>query len=294
MSIETITLVLQIALGIVMLGLGLHLTVADFRRVMRYPRAAVVGLACQLLLLPGVAFGLAVAFRLPPELAVGLLLLSASPGGVTANLYSHLAHGDVALNITLTAINSLLCLITLPVIVGLGLEYFMAAEQSVPIPFIKVLGVFAIVIVPVSLGMTLRHFAPKVAKALDRPVRLLSVVVLVVAIGASLWSEHERLLQFLGSVGLAALLFNLISLTVGYLAPRLFGIDKRQSIAVGMEIGIHNGTLAIAVATGALGSLLMAAPAAIYSIFMFITAAGFGWLVSRGIDRHTGEAPANS
>lgn len=292
MDIKTITLTLQIALAIVMLGLGLHLTVADFTRVLRFPRAAVLGLVCQALLLPLVAFALARAFQLAPELAVGLMLLSASPGGVTANLYSHLAHGDVALNITLTAINSALCLFTMPLIVGLSLEYFMSAEKSIPIPYEKVIGVFAVVLVPVSIGMLLRKFAPRAAHIVDRPVRLLSVVVLVLAIGVSLFSERERVLENLPTVGLAALTFNIVSLVVGYFAPLLFGLSKRQAIAVGMEIGIHNGTLAIAVATGALGSLLIAMPAGIYSIFMFITAAIFGWLVNLRRSEESESRPA--
>jgi len=282
MDVRTITLVLQVALAIVMLGLGLHLTVDDFRRVFRYPRAAVVGLACQIVVLPAVAFALARAFALPAELAVGLMLLAASPGGVTANLFSHLARGDVALNITLTAVNSLLCLVTLPLVVGLSLAHFLAAERSVRVPYDKVIGVFAIVLVPVAVGMLARRFAPPLARVLDRPVRLLSVVVLILAIALSLLSERERVLTHLPTVGLAALTFNVISLLVGYAAPRVFGLSKRQAIAVGMEVGIHNGTLAIAVATGALGSIIMAMPAAIYSLFMFVTAAIFAVLINRG------------
>ncbi|WP_397608921.1 bile acid:sodium symporter family protein, partial [Silanimonas sp.] len=145
------SLFLPIALGIVMIGLGLHLTLADFKRVATAPKAVVVALAVQTVLLPPVAFGLAIGFGLPPELGLGLVLLAASPGGVTANLFSHLARGDVALNITLTAINSVLALVTLPVWVTLGLAWLMASEQAVPPPTRKIIEVGVLVILPVVI-----------------------------------------------------------------------------------------------------------------------------------------------
>src|SRR5438105_6155932 len=154
---------LPVALGIIMLGLGLSLTIADFKRVVVYPKAVLVGLACQMLVLPVACFALARAFGLPPELAVGLMLLAASPGGATANLYSHLARGDVALNITLTAVNSVLSLFTLPFIVNFALQAFMGAGKVIPLQFDKVLQVFAIVLVPVAIGMTIHARKPGLA-----------------------------------------------------------------------------------------------------------------------------------
>ena len=144
---------LPVALGIIMLGLGLTLTLDDFKRVARVPKAVIVGLACQMLLLPAACLGIAHLFQLAPELAVGLMLLAASPGGATANLFSHLARGDVALNITLTAVNSLLSLVTLPFIVNFSLEHFIGAGKAIPLQFDKVIQVFAIVLVPVTIGM---------------------------------------------------------------------------------------------------------------------------------------------
>ncbi|MCG9879174.1 MAG: bile acid:sodium symporter, partial [Bacteroidia bacterium] len=126
------TIILPLALGIIMLGLGLSLTLEDFKRVALYPKAIVIGLICQMILLPILCFGIAILFHLPPELAVGLMLLSASPGGPTANLYSHLAQGDVALNISLTAINSLLTLFSLPFLVNFAIHYFMESDQAIP------------------------------------------------------------------------------------------------------------------------------------------------------------------
>ncbi len=280
------TIFLPVALGIIMLGLGLSLTLADFKRVVVYPRAVFVGLLCQMVLLPVVCYALAVGFYLPPELAVGLMLLSASPGGATANLFSHLAKGDVALNITLTAVNSLLSLLTLPLIVNFALTAFMGEGKSLPLQFDKVLQVFALVLVPVSLGMLVRARKPHVADRLDRPVRILSAVFLLLVIAATIIKERSMVVDAFKAVGPAALCFNLASMGVGYFLPRLLRLSRRQSIAIGMEIGIHNGTLAIAIASGPtlLNNGVMAIPAAIYSLIMFFTAAAFGFLVNRGRD----------
>jgi BASS family bile acid:Na+ symporter len=236
-----------------------------------------------MIILPGVCFGLAIAFDLPPDLAVGLLLLAASPGGVTANLFSHLARGDVALNITLTAVNSVLSVVTLPIIVNLAMAHFMGQEQSIPLQFTKTAQVFAVVLIPVGVGMLVRARAPGLADKLSRPVKILSALFLVLVVVAAIIKERQLLATYAGQIGLAALTFNVISMAVGYLVPRLVRLDERQAIAIGMEIGIHNGTLAIAIASSPnlLNNPTMAMPAAIYSIIMFFTAAIFGWWVNR-------------
>jgi BASS family bile acid:Na+ symporter len=285
MESQTVTTVfLQAALAVIMLGLGLGLTIDDFRRVLRYPRAVAVGLACQMLLLPLVCFGLTLAFGLPPVLAVGLMLLAASPGGVTANLFSHLARGDVALNITLTAVNSVLSVLTLPLIVNLATAYFMGEDRSIPLQLGKTLQVFAVVLIPVAVGMLVRARAPRLAARVDRPVKILSALFLVLVVVGAIARERRLLLEYAGQIGLAALTFNLCSMAVGYLVPRAVRLGERQAIAIGMEIGIHNGTLAIAIASSPnlLNNTTMAMPAAIYSILMFFTAAAFGWWVNRG------------
>lgn len=275
-------LLLPLALGVIMLGLGLGLTVEDFRRVARYPRAVLTGLTLQVLVLPWAAFALALAFGLPPALAVGLMLLAASPGGATANIYSHLARGDVALNITLTAINSLLCLLTLPIILNLALEYFLGAGQYVPPPVRKVVEVALIIVLPVALGMAIRAFAPRASRRAEKPVRLLSVVVLVLLIAAAVLQSRDVLLEYFAVVGLACLLFNLASMGVGYAAPLALKLPRRQAIAISMEIGIHNGTLAIFIALNVLQDAAMSIPAAVYSLLMFFTAAAFAFWLNRG------------
>lgn len=277
------TLLLPLALGVIMFGLGLGLTIDDFRRVARYPRAVLTGLVLQTAVLPWAALGLALLFRLPPELAVGLMLLAASPGGATANIYSHLAHGDVALNITLTAINSLLCLVTLPVILNLSLEYFLGAGQYVPPPVRKIIEVAVIIVLPVAIGMAVRRFAPGFATRMEKPVRLLSVLVLALLIVAAVAQAWNTLLAWFAVVGLACLVFNLVSMGIGYLAPLALRLPRKQAIAIGMEIGIHNGTLAIFIALNVLGNAAMSVPAAVYSLLMFFTAAAFAfWLNRRG------------
>lgn len=268
---------LPVALGIIMLGLGLGLTAEDFRRVARYPRAVVTGLVLQIGLLPWAALGLALAFALPAELAVGLMLLAASPGGATANIYSHLAHGDVALNITLTAINSVLALLTLPIILGLSLEFFLGSGQYVPPPYRKIVEVALLIVLPVVIGMALRHWRPAFAQRMERPVRIVAVLVLVLLIATVVAQEWRTLIDYFAAVGVACLLFNLVSMGVGYGAPRALRLPKRQALAIAMEIGIHNGTLAIFIALNVLHNATMSVPAAVYSLLMFVTAGLFAW-----------------
>ncbi|MGW3887894.1 bile acid:sodium symporter family protein [Micromonospora chokoriensis] len=274
---------LPIALGVIMLGLGLGLTIADFRRVAQHPRAAVIALVCQVLVLPAICFCLVLAFDLAPELAVGMMLLAASPGGTTANLYSHLFGGHVALNITLTAINSVLAVFTLPILVNLSAAYFLPDGRSLGLQFDKVVQVFAIVLVPVAIGLLIRARLPHVAERLNRPVRILSVVVLVAVIAGAVLGERENIADYFVAVGLAVLAFNLLSLAIGYGVPRLAGVDRSAATAAGFEIGIHNSTLAITIALSPalLDSTQMAIPGAVYGIVMFFTAAAFGYLVTR-------------
>lgn len=278
-----LTFFLPAALGIIMLGLGLSLSLADFARVAKFPKPVLIGLACQLLLLPLACFFLAKAFGLAPALAVGLMLLAASPGGTTANLYSHLAHGDVALNITLTAVNSVIAILTMPLIVNLSLAYFMSADQAIPLQFAKVVQVFAIVLGPVAIGMWLRSRFPGFAERMQKPVKIISALFLLLIILLAVAKDWRTFVDYAPAVGGVALAFNLLSMAVGYCVPRLLKLNLRQAIAIAMEIGIHNGTLAIALALSPalLNNPTMAIPAAIYSLIMFVTAALFGLWVNR-------------
>ncbi|ARI55944.1 bile acid:sodium symporter family protein [Streptomyces bacillaris] len=281
-----ITTGLPIALAIIMFGLGLSLTTDDFRRVTRSPRAVVVALVLQVLVLPLIAFGLVKLFDLDPLLAVGVMLLAASPGGTTANLFSHLFRGDVALNITLTAINSVLAAITIPVVTNLAIDHF-DAQGDLGLQLGKVVQVIAIVLIPVAVGMAVRRRSADLAARADRPVRIFSVLVLVVVSVGALLGERENLADYMQQVGLVTGIFCLASLTLGYAGARLLRLDKRQAIASSMEVGIHNTTVALTIALSVLDSTEVAIPSAVYSVLMYVLAAAFGYLITR---RHTEES----
>lgn len=273
------TIGLPVALGIIMFGLGLSLTLRDFARVATQPKAVIVALLCQLLLLPAACFGLVMLFQLPPVLAVGMMMLAASPGGTTANLYSHLFRGDVALNISLTALNSVIAVVTLPLITNFAIWYFNPFDDQLGLQWSKTLEVFAIVLLPVVLGMVVRRLWPRFADAMDRPVRIVSVIVLVVVIAGAVASNWELLVENFAGLSLITIAFCLVSLTVGYWVPRLLKVGRRQAIASSFEIGIHNATLAIVIAQTVLGSVELSLPAAVYGVLMFFIAFGFGFLI---------------
>jgi bile acid:Na+ symporter, BASS family len=273
---------LPVALAVVMLGLGLTLTIDDFRRIGRAPKPVAIALGAQLVLLPALCFGLVVLLDLDPLLAVGMMLLAASPGGTTANLFSHLFRGDVALNITLTAVNSLIAVVTLPVVVNLAVAHFdPPGAGDIGLQFGKSLQVFAIVLVPVAIGMLVRRSAPRVADRADKPVRILSAVVLVLVIVGALLAERENLRDYLADIGLVAVVFCAASLAIGYALPRALGVASRQALSSAFEVGIHNSTLAIAVAVSVLDNETLAVPAAVYGVLMFPLALAAGWVLAR-------------
>lgn len=277
-----ISIGLPIALAIIMFGLGLSLTVGDFRRVARSPKAVVVALVLQLLVLPLVAFGLVVTFDVDPLLAVGVMLLAASPGGTTANLFSHLFRGDVALNITLTAVNSVLAAVSIPLVTNLAISYF-GAEGELGLQFSKVLQVVAIVLVPVAVGMFVRSRSRDFAERADRPVRIFSITVLVIVAVGALLGERANLGTYLEQLGVVTALFCLASLTIGYAGARLMRLNGPQSIATSMEVGIHNTTIALTIALSVLNNTEVAIAAAIYSVFMYVFAPIVGYVISRDV-----------
>lgn len=276
-----VTQLLVVALALVMFGLGLSLTTQDFMRLLKHPKAVAVALVLQIIVLPLACYGLIVAFSVPPLFAVGLLLLAASPGGISANLFSHLFGGNVAMNISLTAINTLLSIVTLPLIANWAINTFAKTGQVVPLQFGKVVEVIVIVLVPVFVGMLVRRLKPGFAENAEKPMKVFAAVVLaVVAIGA-LAKEWQALSTTFATVGPAVVAFNLISLLAGFYLSRMAGLDKAMATAISYEIGIHNSTLAIFIALAVLNNFQLALPAAIYSVSMYITATLFGLLVLR-------------
>jgi len=210
-----------------------------------------------------------------------LMLLAASPGGISANLFSHLFGGNVAMNISLTAVNTVLSIVTLPLISNWAISTFAKTGQVVPLQFGKVAEVIAIVLIPVVIGMWLRSRQPAFAARSEKPMKLFSAVVLaVVALGA-IAKEWSSMVSTFSDVGVAVIVFNLVSLLAGYYVSRLAGLDRAMATAIGFEIGIHNSTLAIFIALAVLNDFQLALPAAIYSISMYVTATLFGLLVLR-------------
>jgi len=274
-------LIFPIGLGILMLSLGLSLTTQDFRRALLYPKAVVVALMCQTIIMPTACFFIAKAFNLAPELAIGLMLLSATPGGATANLYSHLAGGDVALNITLTAVNSFLSLFTLPLILGFSLLHFLDQSKSIPLQVDKITQVLLIVVVPVVIGMYLRHLKPSLSARMEKPVKIMATMFLIFIATMVVYGQWDKLVQHFPAVGAAVTFFNVLSLVIGYAIARWAKLGKRQAIAISMEVGIHNGALAIALALSPmiLNNPAMAIPPTLYGVLSMFIAAGFGFLI---------------
>ena len=275
-------ILLPVALFIIMLGMGLSLVLNDFKRVMVYPKAVLVGLVNQLVFLPLIAFWLAGLWDWPGALAVGLMILAVCPGGVTSNLISHISKGDTALSVTLTAISSLITIITIPFIINFSLEYFMSEGQAIQLPVVKTIAqIVVITIIPISIGMLIRSYKPEFSDSMDRPVRIVSVVFLVLIIIAAVLKEKDVLINNAKLVGGATLLLNLLTMGVGYITSRIFKLNLRQSITISIESGIQNGTLAIAVALTILGVGEMAIPVAIYSLVMFFTGGFFMFYFGR-------------
>ena len=264
------TVFLPLALFIIMLGMGLTLIPDDFRRVLRYPKAVAIGTFLKVLLLPAVAFVILLGFPMQPELAVGLILLAACPGGATSNLITNLAKGDVALSITLTAIASMLTVLTIPFIVNLGLVHYMEEGREISLPFAEtVIKILAITVVPVIIGMFIHAKAPKLSVKAEKPVKIISAVFLVLIIFAALMKELDNLPSFFAQAGPISLILNILAMAIGLFAGKLFGLDKRQSITLAIETGIINGTLGITIAAGILQNSVMTIPSAIYSLIMF-------------------------
>lgn len=273
------SVILPVSLAIIMFGMGLTLVVDDFKRVFKYPKAALVGLTNQLILLPIIGFALAVIFKLPTAMAVGLMIIAACPGGVTSNLITHVSKGDIALSITLTAISSLITVFTIPLIISLALVYFADdADTQIELPILQtILQITAITIVPVSIGMLIRRYRSTFADRMEKPMRTASTVIFILVMVGIIAANKEMILPALQSVGLVTILLNIITMAVGYLAAKSFRLNLKQSISVIIESGIQNGTLAIVIATTILKQNDMSIPPALYSLLMFFTGGFLMW-----------------
>ncbi len=275
---------LPLALFIIMLGMGLGLTLDDFKRILVEPKAVIVGLIAQLILLPIVGWVLATVFPLAPELAVGVMLLAACPGGPTSNMITYLVKGNVALSITLTAITTLITVFTIPLVVNLSMQNFMGEGTALQLPFWKtVIQIAVITLIPISIGMLLHHYTPKWAHKVEKSVKWLSLFFLSLIIVGLLLKERANVPSFFLQVGWVTLTLNIIMMAVGYRLATFFQLDRPRAKSITVEVGIQNGTLAITIASSPalLNMPTMAIPAAIYALIMFATSAAFGWFVTQ-------------
>lgn len=265
-------LILSLALIIIMWGMGMSLTVKDFKRVVQYPRAVVIGLINQLILLPVLGFSLIAVFQVPAELAIGLMILAACPGGPTSNLIVHLAKGDTALSVSLTAIASIITVFTIPLIINFSMQQILDQTAMIQLDVVDTIKKMCIVIIiPVSLGMLVRRYLPKFAEKMGKPVRIASAVLLFVIIIGIIVKEKEVLPGYFVQVGIVTLMLNVLSMVIGFFSARLLKLSDDQSISISVESGIQNGTLALAIAVGLLENPTFAIAPAVYSILMFFT-----------------------
>ncbi|MFB2764289.1 bile acid:sodium symporter family protein [Marinobacter shengliensis] len=261
---------LPVALFIIMIGIGMTLTVRDFRQVAVYPRGMVVGTIAQIVLMPLAAFGLAYLFGVSPAIAVGLVIIAACPGGTTSNLFVLLARGNIALSIVLTVIASLITIITLPLFTNMALQHFMGTAEDISLPVGKTIGMLVgIVLFPVALGMIVRTRKPELARKAESVVSIFGGVVLAVLIVALLFGVRDQIGDLLKQAGPSTIMLNVVGIVLGLLAGRAAGLTQRESLAVAVELGVKNATIGLMVTLTLLESSAMSIPAAVYGVLMF-------------------------
>jgi len=282
---------LPLSLAFIMFSVGLELAIKDFKRVVVQPRDFFIGALSQVVLLPLVAFGLLSFWTIEPALAVGVMIIAACPGGVTSNLMTYLARGDTALSVSMTAIISLLAVVTLPFIVSFSIVHFMDAATAPELSIGKtVLGVFAITTVPVIIGMVVKRYAPVFAQKFERIARIIASVLFVVIIAGAILAEKANVVDYFRQAGPVTLSLNLIMMALALTIARMSRLGVPQQTAITLECGLQNGTLAIFVALTLIGSTTMMIPGAIYSLLMFPTALAYLFIVIR---RRASEEAAN-
>ena len=261
---------LPIALFIIMIGIGMTLTLRDFRQVAVYPRGLVIGTVAQILLMPAVAFALAYLFGVSPAIAVGLVIIAACPGGTTSNLFVLLARGNIALSIVLTVSASLITIVTLPLFTNMALQHFMGTEENISLPVGKTIAMLVlIVLLPVAIGMLVKTRKPDLALKAESLVSIFGGVVLALLIVALLFGVRDQIWDLLKQAGPSTIALNVAGILLGLLAGRLAGLTQRESLAVAVELGVKNGTIGLMVTLTLLESSTMSIPAAVYGVLMF-------------------------
>ncbi|AUT02232.1 bile acid:sodium symporter [Nostoc sp. CENA543] len=264
--------ILPIALAIMMLGMGLSLVPEDFQRIRKYPKAVSVGLISQLVFLPAIGFVIAKVIPMQPAIAVGLIIVAICPGGPSSNVITYLAKGDVALSVTLTAVSSVITVFTIPVLANLALQHFMGQTAAIALPIVSTIAqIFLVTILPVVLGMTLKQIFPELARRLEKVTSKLAIALLATIILLLVIREWNRLPGFIVQVGVGVVLLNTLAIAVGFYTSKFSKLNPAQQICIAIEVGLQNGTLALAITAGLLKNPDMAVPAAVYSLFMNVT-----------------------
>ena len=279
---EVVTKIAPLALALIMLALGLGLTVQDFLRVAKQPKDFLVGLICQLLLLPFIAFLLLKIFNLPTEIALGVMIIAAAPGGVTSNVLTKFANGDVALSISLTAIISLISIFSVPFIVFKSADLLKVSEISNEISMIGIsMKMFLVVTMPVIIGMLIRKFATNFVTSRSKLIERFSVLLFVIVFAAIWIEEWENILSYIQQAGLITLVLNITMMIIGYYVAKLLasGVEQRKSIS--LECGLQNGTLAVFVSSQLFNDITYLIPTATYAIIMFLTSLFFVFFVRK-------------
>ena len=285
MTIAEITskVFLPLSLAIIMLGMGMTLVPHDFTRIVKYPKAILIGLTNQLIFLPIIGFLLAIAFGLTPIMAVGLMILTACPGGPTSNLIVQVCKGNIALSVTLTAIASIVSVLTIPFILSYALDYFSnGTTVIIKLPIIDtIIQIMGITVIPISIGMLIRRFKTNLAKRMEKPMRMASTVIFVLVFIAVIAANFNIVGQAMREVGLVTLILNILTLGVGYLTSRLFNLNLKSAISISVESGIQNGALAFVIATSILNTIEMGIPTAAYVVWMYITGGILMWQLGK-------------
>lgn len=263
---------LPLALVIIMFSMGLGLTKDDFKQIILKPKAFTLGIICQFVSLPLIAWFVTSAFGLTGELAVGVMIIAVCPGGVTSNVYAKLSKGDVALSIALTAVTSLLSVVTIPFIVNWSLTEYMGANSTVEMPILKsIVVMFVVTSLPVVAGMILKYKKSDLAHLLEQKLSKVSVILFVLIVAAAILKEKENFIPYMKISGSSTLVLNLLTMMVSFLAAWLAKLPANQIKTIVLECGIQNGTLAIMIAATFLQNQTMTIPGAIYSLQMFVT-----------------------
>ena len=279
---EIVTTIAPIALALIMLGLGLGLTAEDFTRVIKKPKDFLVGLVCQLILLPIIAYVLIKIFNTPLELALGVMIIAAAPGGVTSNVLTKFANGDVALSISLTAIISLISIITVPFIVFQSAEILQITYISKDISMLTIsLKMFLVVTLPVCIGMLIRKFASNFISSKTLLIQRLSIILFVIVFAAIWIEEWDRIVSFIIRAGVITLTLNIVMMIVGYYAAKLFASGLAQRKCISLECGLQNGTLAVFVSSQLFDEVVYMVPTAAYALIMFVTSIIFVFKVKK-------------